>query len=253
MPKYKTISIDSVGELARLYFSKDMNKSSSDMEKIRAMNNYPGATERLNMLVRALKGKRDSGIEIVFTAHEDIEKVYAKGGGMASKGGPAPEPIAVKGWPDIPGKRAPDEFCRACDNVLRVRHFNNSTAWISRREAIGVGADYWEVKDRFNGPALFNNTGILPPDYNAVKAECVRNNPEWWQAPYIWMIYGPYGIGKTRSLLTFPGPQLCINLDHGTKSLTKTEIERAQMTIVDAIDVEESDDYNKFVSLIQGA
>jgi len=253
MPKYSTIAIDSVGELARLYFSKDMGKVSGDMEKIRQMNNYPGATERLNMLVRALKGKRDSGIEIVFTAHEDIEKVYAKGGGMASKGGPAPEPIAVKGWPDIPGKRAPDEFCRASDNVLRVRHVNSQPTWIARREPIGVGADYWEVKDRFNGPALFNNTGMLPPDYNKVKAEVLRNNPEWWQAPYIWILYGPYGIGKTRSLLTFPQPILLIDLDHGTKSLTKTEIEKAQITIDSSIDVEEFSDYTKFVSLIQGA
>lgn len=253
MGKYSTIAIDSAGELARLYFSKDMGKLSNDTEKIRAMNNYPGATERLNMLVRAMKGKRDSGIEIVFTAHEDIEKVYAKGGGMAAKGGPAPEPIAVKGWPDIPGKRAPDEFCRACDNVLRVRHLNGKPTWVARREAIGVGADFWEVKDRFNGPALYNGSGLMPPDYNEVKAEALRNNPEWWQAPYIWMIYGPYGIGKTRSLLTFPPPILLIDLDKGTKSLTKTEIVKAQMTIDSSIDVEESNDYTKFISLIQGA
>jgi hypothetical protein len=99
MAKYGTIAIDSAGELARLYFSKDMGKTGKDTEKIRAMNNYPGATERLNMLVRSLKQKRDKGIEIVFTAHEDLERIYAKGSGMSSKGAPAPEPLAVKGWP----------------------------------------------------------------------------------------------------------------------------------------------------------
>src|SRR5437879_1777888 len=112
MPKFATVAIDSAGELARLYFSKDMGKTSNDTEKIRAMQNYPGSTERMNMLIRSLKQKRDKGVEIVFTAHEDIEKVYARGGAMAAKGQPPPEPIAVKGWPDLPGKRAPDEFCR---------------------------------------------------------------------------------------------------------------------------------------------
>jgi hypothetical protein len=46
-PKYATVAIDSAGELARLYFSKDMGKTGDETEKIRAMNNYPGATERL--------------------------------------------------------------------------------------------------------------------------------------------------------------------------------------------------------------
>lgn len=252
MSKYKTVVIDSSGELARLYFSKDMGKSSTDTEKIRQMNNYPGSTERMNMLVRSLKEKRDSGVEIVFTAHEDIEKIYARGGGMAAKGGPPPEPIGVKGWPDIPGKRAPDEFCRACDNVLHVRYMNGKPAWVARRETIGTGAEYWEVKDRFNGACL-GAAGILPPSYSEVASLALKTNPEWWQPPYIWMLYGPFGIGKTRSLLTFPPPILLFNLDHGTKSLTKTEIEKAQITIIDDINVEEARDYDKFVSYLQGA
>src|ERR1700751_2427750 len=99
MPKFVTVAIDSAGKLARLFFSKDMGKSSADREKIRGMNNYPGATERMNMLVRSLKQKRDKGVEIVFTAHEDIEKIYARGSGMAAKGQPQPEPVGVKGWP----------------------------------------------------------------------------------------------------------------------------------------------------------
>jgi hypothetical protein len=251
MPKFATVAIDSSGELARLYFSKDMKKHAGDFDSIRQMNNYPGSTERMNMLVRSLKQKRDSGVEIVFTAHEDIEKIYAKGGMVAAKGQPAPDPVAVKGWPDIPGKRAPDEFCRACDNVLHVRYVNGAPAWIARREPIGTGNEYWEVKDRFNGPAI--QSGVLPPSYSALKALVIKINPQWWQAPYIWMLYGPFGIGKTRSLLTFPKPILLLNLDHGTKSLTKEEIEKAQITINDSIDVEESNDYDKFVGQLEAA
>ena len=228
-----------------------MGKSGSDTEKIRAMQNYPGSTERMNMLVRSLKQKRDQGVEIVFTAHEDIEKIYAKGGAMAAKGQAPPDPVAVKGWPDIPGKRAPDEFCRACDNVLRVRYLNGKPTWIARREPIGTGAEFWEVKDRFNGPSV--QSGLLPASYGEVKRLTQLANLEWWQAPYIWMLYGPFGIGKTRSILTFPQPILLFDLDHGTKSLTKTEIAAAQMTIVSDIDVEESNDYTKFIGLLEGA
>ena|SRR6185312_4607905 len=247
MPKYKTVAIDSAGELARLFFSKDMGKSGKDTEKIRALNNYPGATERMNMLVRSLKRKRDAGIEVVFTAHEDIEKVYAKGTGIGDK----ETPVAVKGWPDLPGKRSPDEFCRAADNVLHVRRVNSVPTWVARREPIGTGSEYWEVKDRFNGPAV--NGGLLPADYRQVEALVKKANPSWWQPPYIWMLYGAFGIGKTRSLLTFPPPILVINLDRGEKSLTREEIATAQMTIESSIDVEDSNDYTKFIGILEAS
>lgn len=250
MPKYATVAIDSAGELARLFFSKDMGKSGGDFEKIRQINNYPGTTERLNMLVRALKQKRDSGIEVVFTAHEDLQKIYAKGGSIGPKGQPPPEPVAVKGWPDLPGNRTPDEFCRACDNVLHIRRVNSVPMWIAKRESIGTGNEYWETKDRFNGPAIDN--GILPADYNLLAQKVKALGAEMWRPPYIWMLYGPYGIGKTRSIRTFPKPILLVDLDHGTKSLTPSEVKENQIQIVDDIDVEESSDYNKFVSLIQG-
>jgi hypothetical protein len=246
MPKYGTIAIDSAGELARLFFSRDMGKSGITLDKIRALNNYPGTTERLNMLVRQLKQRRDSGVEVVFTAHEDIEKVYVKGG-FADK----QDPIAVKGWPDLPGKRTPDEFCRAADNVLHVRRVNNIPTWVARREPIGSGAEYWEVKDRFNGPSI--NSGLLPASYSELAGLVQKANPELWRPPYIWVLYGAFGIGKTRSLLTFPRPVLLFDLDKGSKSLTKTEVSTSQMTVVDDIDVENSDDYNKFVTKLMGA
>ncbi len=252
MPKYGTVAIDSAGELARLYFSKTMGKSGDDTEKIRALNHYPGSTERMNMLVRSLKRKRDAGVEIVFTAHEDIEKIYARGSGMSSApGAPPPDPVAVKGWPDLPGKRTPDEFCRACDNVLHVRYINGTANWVARREPIGTGSEYWEVKDRFNGKAI--QSGLLPASYTGLRELVQKQNPEWWQPSYIWMFYGPFGIGKTRSLLTFPQPILLIDLDHGTKSLTKTEIEKAKMTVIDDIDVEDGSHYNRFIGVLEGA
>lgn len=251
MPKYGTVAIDSAGELARLFFSRDMGKTGSDREKIRAMNNYPGSTERLNMLVRSLKQKRDKGVEIVFTAHEDVEKVFARGGAMASKGAPPSEPIAVRGQPDLPGSRIPSEFCRACDNVLRVRLVNGKPNWIANREPLGTGADYWEVKDRFNGPAV--SGGFLPASYSELKGLVQKANPEWWRAPYIWMLYAPFGMRKTRSLLTFPPPILVFDLDLGTKSITKTEKEAAQMTIIDDINVEDGTHYDKFFGQLEAA
>ena len=246
MTKYGTVAIDSAGELARLFFSKDMAKRHGDLDKIRAMQNYPGATERMNMLVRVLKQKRDTGVEIVFTAHEDIEKVYARGGGMDKE-----MPVAVKGWPDLPGRRAPDEFCRAADNVLHVRRVNGQASWIARREPIGTGSEFWEVKDRFNGPQI--NSGLLPADYNKLKELVLKTNKEWWQPPYIWMLYGAFGIGKTRSLLTFPQPIKLFNLDLGTKSLTDSEIKNAQMDIDSSINVENGEDYNMFIAKLMGA
>jgi AAA domain len=242
MPQYKTMAFDSAGDLARLYFSNDLKKHSKDTESIRQMNNYPGVTERLNMLVRRLKNARDAGIEVVFTAHEDIEKVYAKGSGMAGRGQPAPDPIAVKGWPDLPGKRAPEEFGRAADNILRVRRINQDWRWIAVPENIGPGAGNWEVKDRFNAPAIQN--GYLPNSYAAI-AELASKNPKCnWDPPYIWLIYGPFGSHKTRSLLTFPRPMVIFDTDRGTKSLAKSEL--TDITIK-TYDPEECDDYTKFV------
>jgi hypothetical protein len=134
-----------------------------------------------------------------------------------------------------------------------MRYVNGKPMWIAQRETIGPDAGHWEVKDRFNGRALANNTGLLSASYVEVKDLTVKLNPECWQAPYIWMIYGPFGIGKTRSLLTFPPPILLFDLDHGTKSLTKTEIEKAQIEIVSDIDVEDFNDYTKFVGKLEAA
>jgi hypothetical protein len=216
------------------------------------MNNYPGATERLNMLVRRMKNYRDQGSEVVFIAHEALEKIYAKGGAMASKGQPPTEPIAVKGLPDMPGKQAPEEFCRAADNIFRVRHVNGKPAWIARREPIGGGGEVWEVKDRFNAGAILS--GMLPASYSEVAALAQSNPLCNWDPPYIWIFYGTFGIGKTRSLKTFPTPMVIFDLDRGTSVLKKDfdEMTKAghKIEIYDDIDVEESDHYNTFLGRI---
>jgi hypothetical protein len=243
-PKYKTVAFDSCSELARLYFSKSMGKSSADFEKIRAMQDYPAATERLNMLIRRLKNLRDGGTEIVFTAHEDIQKVYARGGAMAGRGQQPSEPVAVKGWPDMPGNRTPDEMCRAADNVLHIRHVNKTPVAVAAREVLGAGGDYWETKDRFNARALGNPPGVLPFSYT--KIEELAKAAGTWDPPYIWIFYGPFGIGKTRALLSFPRPLYLFDLDRGTKSIP--EAKNLPDFTIDSYDVEDSREYDRFVA-----
>lgn len=247
-PKYKTVLFDSSGDIARLGFSYDMKKHAGSVtegkykEQIRQMNNYPGTSERLNMFIRRMKDLRRTGVEVVFTAHEDIEKVYAKGSGMAAKGQPPADPIAIKGWPDLPGRRGPDEFCRAADNVLRMRTVNNKPALIANKESIGPGAGNWETKDRFNGLAILN--GILPADYREIKS--LASAIGAWNGPYIWIIYGAFGIGKTRLVAkTFPKPMKVYDVDQGFASVSISE--RDGIEVVDKYNSEESDDWEPFI------
>lgn len=247
MPKWGTIAVDSVGEMARMTFSWDMKKKAGDFESIRQVNNYPGTTERLNMFARQCKTFRDRGVNIVFTAHEDIQTIYAKGGAITPKGQTPQEPIGVKGWPDLPGKRAPDEFCRAVDNVIRVRFLNGQPTWILIRESLGGGGEFWDVKTRFD-PNI--NGGRIACNYRELEAEAKKlmatGKDVNWNPPYIWMLYGAFGIQKTRSLRFFPQPILIYDLDRGTKSLTAKEIEENHISIR-SYDVEDKDSWQKFV------
>lgn len=243
-----SLFIDSCGEMARLFFSKDMGKSSSSMEQIRAINNYPGATERMNMLIRRLKGLRDRGTEVFFTAHEDIQQVYAKGGAITPKGKAAEEPVGVKGWPDMPGKRTPDEMCRAADNVFRIRYLNGAPTFVTHREPLASSTDFWEVKDRFNAPAL--KAGYLPMDYREIVK--IVGPTGLWAPPYIWILYGAFGVGKTRFALTVPRPIVLLDLDRGTKSIEHevAEIRKKEgdaSFIVHSYDVEEAKEYERFL------
>jgi hypothetical protein len=245
MPKWRTVAFDSASELARLYFSKKLGKSSGDFEKIRSMSDYNDVTERLNMLIRRIKNLRDQGTEVVFTAHEDMQKVFAKGSAM-SKGNN--EPIAIKGWPDLPGSRVPDEFCRAADNVFRVRHVNGKPVAVANREVLGDGG-YWEVKDRFNAKAV--NGGYLPLDYNEIAVMTQKTPTATWSPSYIWVFYGPFGIGKTRALLTFPRPLLLFDLDRGVKSIEgdvkKLNDETPGSFTISSYDVEDCKEYERFI------
>jgi hypothetical protein len=242
--RYKTVVIDSAGELARLYFSKDLGKTADDTEKIRQVNNYPGATERLNMFIRRCKDLKKEGINVVFTAHEDIQKVYGRGGSIAAKGAPPAEPVAIKGQLDLPGNRTPDEFSRAADNIFRVRYVNGKPAWIARREAMTAN-DFWEVKDRFNGPAIM--AGILPASWSELERLALANPQCNWKPPYITILYGPPGIGKTRSILSFPTPLYMFDLDRGSVVIEK-ETQNGDYTINSDINPEHGPDYEVFVS-----
>jgi len=250
-PKFKTIAIDSASEWARLTFSKTMKKSAKDLEKIREPFDYPGATERIQMVVRRMKDYKAKGIEVVITAHEQIEKIYAKGGMITPKGQTPQEPIAVAGWPDLPGKTAPAEVMRALDNVFRMKWMNGKKVWNSNREPLGGGGDYWEVKDRFNAPAI--QAGYLPANYFEL-AELARANAQCnWEPPYLWMLYGVPGIGKTRSLLTFPRPIIIFDIDRGTASISKEiKAPNSQITVKSYVS-EEQADYEIFLKDLEEA
>ncbi|HET9409794.1 MAG TPA: hypothetical protein VFO39_21335 [Candidatus Sulfotelmatobacter sp.] len=172
-----------------------------------------------------------------------MEKLYLKGSGIATKGQPAQEPYALKGWADIPGKRAPDEFGRAVDNLFHVRRVNGKPYWVACRESIGPGCE-WDVKDRFN--ALVLNNGYLPNSYAELAKLASTNSLCNWRPPYLWLLYGALGIGKTRSLQTFPGPIRLFDFDRGSSVLTNAEKEACQMEVIE-YDPEESDDYSRFL------
>jgi hypothetical protein len=219
-------------------------------EQIRGINNYQGATERINMMVRRMKDARSKGIEVVLIVHEQIEKIYARGGMITPKGQIPQEPIGVKGWPNLPGATCPTEVMGACDNVFRVRRINGKIQWVCIPEALGGGGDNWVAKDRFNAPAL-TPAGYLPPSYSDIaalaqaKAECV------WHPPYIWMLYGEPGVGKTRSLLTFPRPMEIHDIDRGTSVLVQKSGELPEGIDVITYNSEESDDYPKLVANLE--
>jgi AAA domain len=252
MPKFATIVIDSVHEWARLTFSKDMRKSAGDFDSIRAVNNYPGATERINMVVRRFKDYQLKGITVVMTAHEQIEKIYARGGMITARGQAPQEPIGVKGWPNLPGTTCPTEVMGACDNVFRVRRINGKVSWICIPEPLGGGGDNWVAKDRFNAPAL-NVAGILPADYDALARLASAAPACVWSPPYIWLLYGEPGVGKTRSLLTFPRPMHIFDIDRGASVLKDKSGHLPDGITTSQYNSEECNDYPRFIADLEGA
>jgi hypothetical protein len=249
--KPSTVAFDSAGELARLAFSFDMKKhaDAQGKENIRQAFNYPGAVERVNILVRRMKDLRKKlGCHIVFTAHEDVQRIYAKGGMITPKGQTAYEPVAVKGQPNLPGNTLPQEFCNACDNVLRLRLVSGSeVAVIARREPLGGGGEYWEVKNRFNAEKI--NTGFLKPDFQWIEAEAKKIVPDDWNPPYIWLFYGTMGVGKTKLLATFPHPIEFFDLDQGTATIAK-QIKEGGIN-VHSYNPEESNDWEPFLADVE--
>lgn len=247
MPKYKTLFIDTVGEMARLYFSKGMGKHAGDFEKIRQVNDYAPATERLNIMFRSLQDLRDSGVEVVFSGNEQIEQIYAKGGAIAGKGQPTNEPITVKGLPDLPGKVAPEELLRKVDCILRMRILNGKLTWVAKPEPLGGSATdcSWVAGCRFN----VGDNAWLPANYTEFIAKC--KDIDNFAPPYIWLIYAPPKIGKTRLIATtFPKPMCMIDLDRGAKVLGSPEKIKSMGIDLTTLNSEECDDYDKFKAII---
>jgi hypothetical protein len=254
--KYGTVAFDSASDQCRLYFSQSIGKHSDlkGSEMIRSMNHYPGATERLNMLARRVKNLKAQGTEVVFLAHEQIEKIWAKKGGLNE------EPAAIKGLPDMPGNRTPEEICRAADNILRVRRLNNGAEaiWVAAREAL-QGDIYWETKVRFNAviPELMN--GLLPGSYEKLDAKIKSLKIDVnWHPPYVWVLYGIFGIGKTRSLCSFPGPIRLFDFDRGSdvlmgvrkdlgNQITELTTSTGKVLHITQYDVEECNEYPRFM------
>lgn len=251
-PKFSgTIAIDSLGEWARLTFAKDMGHDPWDVEDLRAVNNFSGMGERIAIILRRLKNIRDQhNVNIVVTAHEGIDKIYAKGGMIAKKGESSNEPIGVWGRPDIPGQSATQEILRAFDNIFRVRMSGTNLIWCAQKEALGGGGNTWEVKDRFNACQIQN--GYLPISYSEIErlalggvSATVKEGVNW-NPPYMWLIYGPPGFKKTLSLKTFPKPLHLFDLDGGS-SVLKPEIDKGEV-IVHRFDPDNHNDYDKFIS-----
>jgi hypothetical protein len=249
MPPYATVFVDSVGELARLYFSFAIKKHSGDMDNLREVYHYTPTTERLNIFFRRLQDLRDAGVNVVLSGHEQVEKIYAKGGAIGQKGQPPPEPIAIKGMPDLPGNVAPEELLRKVDCVLRMRLVNSKPMWISKNEPLGGSAmdSPWIAGCRFNVGAM-SPILYLPASYEEI-VELGKKHPDAkFRPPYIWLIYGPPKIGKTRLIAdTFPKPMKLYDLDRGSHVLgTPEEIKEMGIDRV-IFNTEEMDDYTKFV------
>lgn len=247
-PVKGTVAIDSGSELARLMFSWEMKTVPGSYESIRAMNDFPGMTERINKICRRLKDFRAAGYECVFIFHEGIDKVYVRGSVMAKKG-QNNEPTAVKGRIDMPGQVAPEEVMRVGDNIFRVRLVNGQPVWVCKPEPIGPGApEHWQVKDRFNAEA--NIGAYLPSSYSAIVAQLKAKGlyEQYWDGPYIWMIYGAVGMKKTLSLASFPKPIRVFDLDIGTAVLRNEIVKDPASWNITSYNSEDMNEYGRFIS-----
>lgn len=244
-----TLAIDSLGEWARLTFAKEMSHESWDLEDLRKVNDFGGATERIAACLRRLKNIRDEyQVNIVVTAHEGIDRIYAKGGMVAKKGESSNEPIEIWGRPDIPGTSATNEILRAFDNIFRVKKIGTTYKWSAVHEALGGGGNTWQVKDRFNAGAIQN--GYLPPSWEEIRKLALANPLCNWNEPYMTLIYGPQGYQKTRSLISWPQPIYLHDIDRGASVLAKEAKEGK--VIIRSYDPEDHRSYNKFISELFG-
>jgi hypothetical protein len=248
MPKYATVVCDSIGEQARLYFSKAIGKTADQSEASREITHYRPTTERLNIWIRRAEDLKKSGTNLVLIGHEQIDKIYATGGMIGEKGRPPQEPVGVRGMPDLPGQAFPEELLRKCDVILRMRILNGKPTWVAKEEPLSAGVPdaHWIAGARFNAGLIAN--GYLPPSYQLIKAEAEKLEIPNWLPPYIWMIYGKVKIGKTRVVAeSFPKPMKYFDFDKGTSVLGPPETIKAMGIDVVQYRVEEKTDYDLFI------
>ncbi len=233
MPKYKTVVIDTLGEMVRLYFSKAIGKHAAidpktEEKSMRNVSHFQPATERCNIWLRRAEDLKKQGTQLVILCHEQVDKIYAKGGEITPKGQQPQEPVSIQGIPDLPGSTFPHEVLRKCDAILRVRKVNGKLTWISFEEPLGptVSDAPWVAGCRFYAEKL--NNGFLPPSYIEIEklalAATAAKTIDNWNPPYIWLIYGRPRTQKTLSAaLTFPKPMIYFDFDHGLHVLGSEE------------------------------
>lgn len=248
-PKYRTVAIDAGNELARLMFAHHLNKHASDTEKMVEFYDYRPIMQKMAMITRRMKDFKARGIEVVVITNEIIQKVYPKGK-FKQGGGPPPDPISVSGVPDFPGEKGPGDVAKVFDNVFRMTVHGGKEVWVCKRHSIGPGCGNWEVGERAGLITL--NQGILPPSYEAISKVAEKQLPAW-NPPYLWLIYGIYKIGKTRSLLSFPRPLLVLDVDRGADSIEGERRADPEGITIKSFNSEEMDDWGRFVATFESA
>jgi hypothetical protein len=105
----------------------------------------------------------------------------------------------------------------------------------------------WIAGCRWNGESL--NGGYLPASYTDL-LQLVKDHPEaGFRPPYIWMIYAPPKMGKTRLIAsTFPKPMKLYDLDRGSSVLGTPEEIKAQGIDLRKFNSEEGSDYDLFTA-----
>ena len=161
--KYATLAVDSAAELEKSCIAKAKDVSNHEFIEL---SDWNPAGERFGKAIRQLRWYAIAyGVQVIITSNEEIDKEYAKGGAYIKDGGKlvAQEPTSIKGLPDLAGKWS-KKAARLVDLIGHSRVVNSEPFIVFRREAIGGGGAFWEVKDRTGKLEKFRG-GLCPPDW----------------------------------------------------------------------------------------